>query len=86
MSSAERARLAAGFDLATAAKCARISVPYLRSFERGNVPPYSTAGRLARLFNCPIDTFIEGARNGTKQGGTHRKCEPATKPNKLRLI
>lgn len=68
MTSAARARKSAGLTPLQAAKRARVSKDYLLRLERTGGISFPLAQRLARAYNCRIDTFLSGNRtpNTTK--------------------
>jgi predicted transcriptional regulator len=53
---ATMARATAGLSLGEAAKCARISIPYLRQVEREGAN-YSLTSRLSAIYGCPLETL-----------------------------
>ena len=59
MSSAEAWRFHCGLPLDKAALTLRICPSYLRQIERGLVPPYNLAKRMAQLYDCPIQAFLD---------------------------
>ncbi len=58
MTNAARAREAAGFTLDRAAKRARVAKEFLARLEKHGGFSYPLAVRLASLYHCPLDCFL----------------------------
>jgi transcriptional regulator with XRE-family HTH domain len=71
-SPARTAREAAGLDLRTAARRARVSSRYLAHVERHGAP-FCLAERLAGLYQCRIDAFLPtGGGTSKRRAGAKR--------------
>ena len=72
MTLATEAREAAGLTLAQAARRARVGTAYLRRIERHGAAPYVLAVRLAGLYGCRMDVFLQGQPQRPQRAGAGR--------------
>lgn len=70
-SRAKQARISAGLSVADAARIAAISQGYLRRIEREGAP-YLLARRLARLYQCPVESFLPAKSRERRATGTQQ--------------
>lgn len=79
MSRASDARETAGLTVAEAARLARVCPAYVRRAEKHGAS-YTLALRLARIYGCPVDHFLNvGRRSPSKVAGERRNFSGDTK-------